>query len=388
MGFFPREFELRKVRHHNFYELADKLESVSLLALFGGRRKEGELSLDTLEDVFICPLKTEKAGSLMSRVQNKNAASIVVKDASVFFNRLAQHHDVWMREIAAAGHGLSEEAVRQLAKDHGFDVCNVLAKNPENLFKLNVEELIAFVKRDEAIKSQVFQNLVHFSGFSEDMIEAGVIDKLKTFVEAFTNDPDGDLRETLEELRIRIEENDFVAPKTAHLRRRVNLSCTNPYGRIGEYVFAIGFVKVDSGTNAPEIDPNEPIFWLPVSVHSSLAYWDEQGVQEELLTRLAQSTSFDVRRELSERRDLPKAVVDKLKTDKSFIIRSNLLSRNSAQHLTDDEIREMLRGELGVMRDWDDCFPFDKRVEAIALELFTNEGPDGLIARESDKQGV
>lgn len=44
----------------------------------------------------------------------------------------------------------------------------------------------------------------------------------------------------------------------------------------------------------------------------------------------------------------------------------------------------MLRGELGVMRDWDDCFPFDKRVEAIALELFTNE----LIARESDKQGV
>lgn len=29
MGFFPREFELRKVRHHNFYELADKLESVS-----------------------------------------------------------------------------------------------------------------------------------------------------------------------------------------------------------------------------------------------------------------------------------------------------------------------------------------------------------------------
>ena len=41
MGFFPREFMLRKVRHHNFYELADKLESVSLLALFGGRRKEG-----------------------------------------------------------------------------------------------------------------------------------------------------------------------------------------------------------------------------------------------------------------------------------------------------------------------------------------------------------
>ena len=388
MGFFPREFMLRKVRHHNFYELADKLESVSLLALFGGRRKEGELSLDTLEDVFICPLKTEKAGSLMSRVQNKNEASIIVKEASVFFDRLARHPDVWMREIAAAGHGLSEEAVRLLAKDHGFDVCNVLAKNPENLFKLNVEELIAFVKRDEAIKSQVFQNLVHFSGFSEDMIEAGVIDKLKTFVEAFTNDPDGDLRETFEELRIRIEENDFVAPKTAHLRRRENLSCTNPYGRIGEYVFAIGFVKVDSGTNAPEIDPNEPIFWLPVSVHSSLAYWDEQGVQEELLTRLAQSTSFDVRRELSERRDLPKAVVDKLKTDKSFIIRSSLLSRNSAQHLTDDEIREMLRGELGVMRDWDDCFPFDKRVESIALELFTNEGPDGLIAPESDKQGV
>mgnify|MGYP000836192999 CR=1 FL=1 len=59
MGFFPREFMLRKVRHHNFYELADKLESVSLLALFGGRRKEGKLSLDTLEDVFICPLKTE-----------------------------------------------------------------------------------------------------------------------------------------------------------------------------------------------------------------------------------------------------------------------------------------------------------------------------------------
>lgn len=147
MGFFPREFELRKVRHHNFYELADKLESVSLLALFGGRRKEGKLSLDTLEDFFICPLKTEKAGSLMSRVQNKNVASIVVKDKSVFFNRLAQHHDVWMREIAAAGHGLSEEAVRLLAKDHGFDVCNVLAKNPENLFKLNVEELIAFVKR-------------------------------------------------------------------------------------------------------------------------------------------------------------------------------------------------------------------------------------------------
>ena len=219
MGFFPREFMLRKVRHHNFYELADKLESVSLLALFGGRRKEGELSLDTLEDVFICPLKTEKAGSLMSRVQNKNEASIIVKEASVFFDRLARHPDVWMREIAAAGHGLSEEAVRLLAKDHGFDVCNVLAKNPENLFKLNVEELIAFVKRDEAIKSQLFQNLVHFSGFSEDMIEAGVIDKLKTFVEAFANDPDGDLRETLEELRIRIEENDFVAPKTAHLRR-------------------------------------------------------------------------------------------------------------------------------------------------------------------------
>ena len=40
------------------------------------------------------------------------------------------------------------------------------------------------------------------------------------------------------------------------------------------------------------------------------------------------------------------------------------------------------------MRDWDDCFPFDKRVELIALELFTNEGPDGLIAPESDKQGV
>ena len=181
MGFFPREFMLRKVRHHNFYELADKLESVSLLALFGGRRKEGKLSLDTLEDFFICPLKTEKAGSLMSRVQNKNAASIVVKEASAFFDRLARHADFWMREIAAAGHGLSEEAVRLLAKDHGFDVCNVLAKNPENLFKLNVEELIAFVKRDEAIKSQVFQNLVHFSGFSEDMIEAGVIDKLKTF---------------------------------------------------------------------------------------------------------------------------------------------------------------------------------------------------------------
>ena len=107
-----------------------------------------------------------------------------------------------------------------------------------------------------------------------------------------------------------------------------------------------------------------------------------------MLTRLAQSKSFDVRRKLSERRDLPKAVVDKLKTDKPFIIRSNLLSRNSAQHLTDDEIREMLRGELGVMRDWDDCFPFDKRVESIALELFTNEGPDGLIAQESDKQGV
>ena len=159
MGFFPREFMLRKVRHHNFYELADKLESVSLLSLFGGRRKEGQLSFDTLEDVFICPLKTEKAGSLMSRVLNKNTASIVVKEASAFFNRLAQHHDVWMREIAAAGHGLSEEAVRLLAKDHGFDVCNVLAKNPENLFKLNVEELIAFVTRDEAIKSQVFQNL-------------------------------------------------------------------------------------------------------------------------------------------------------------------------------------------------------------------------------------
>lgn len=341
MGFFPREFMLRKVRHHNFYELADKLESVSLLALFGGRRKEGKLSLDTLEDFFICPLKTEKAGSLMSRVQNKNAASIVVKEASAFFDRLARHADFWMREIAAAGHGLSEEAVRLLAKDHGFDVCNVLAKNPENLFKLNLEELIAFVTRDEAIKSQVFQNLVHFSGFSEDMIEAGVIEKLKTFVGAFANDPDGDLRETLEELRIRIEENDFVAPKTAHLCRRENLSCTNPYGRIGEYVFAIGFVKVDSGTNAPEVDPNEPIFWLPVSVHSSLAYWDEQGVQEELLTRLARSKSFEVRRELSERRDLPKAVVDELKTDKSFIIRSNLLSRNSAQHLTDDEIREM-----------------------------------------------
>lgn len=72
MGFFPREFMLRKVRHHNFYELADKLESVSLLALFGGRRKEGELSLDTLEDVFICPLKTEKAGSLMSRERGLN----------------------------------------------------------------------------------------------------------------------------------------------------------------------------------------------------------------------------------------------------------------------------------------------------------------------------
>ena len=229
MGFFPREFMLRKVRHHNFYELADKLESVSLLALFGGRRKEGQLSFDTLEDVFICPLKTEKAGSLMSRVQNKNTASIVVKEASAFFNRLAQHHDVWMREIAAAGHGLSEEAVRLLAKDHGFDVCNVLAKNPENLFKLNLEELIAFVTRDEAIKSQVFQNLVHFSGFSEDMIEAGVIEKLKTFVGAFANDPDGDLRETLEELRIRIEENDFVAPKTAHLCRRENLSCTNRF---------------------------------------------------------------------------------------------------------------------------------------------------------------
>ena len=56
MGFFPREFMLRKVRHHNFYELADKLESVSLLALFGGRRKAGQLSFDTLEDVFICPL--------------------------------------------------------------------------------------------------------------------------------------------------------------------------------------------------------------------------------------------------------------------------------------------------------------------------------------------
>lgn len=351
MGFFPREFMLRKVRHHNFYELADKLESVSLLSLFGGRRKEGQLSFDTLEDVFICPLKTEKAGSLMSRVLNKNTASIVVKEASAFFNRLAQHHDVWMREIAAAGHGLSEEAVRLLAKDHGFDVCNVLAKNPENLFKLNVEELIAFVTRDEAIKSQVFQNLVHFSGFSEDMIEAGVIEKFKTFVEAFTNDSDGELRETAEELRIRIEENEFVATKSAHLRRRENLSCDNPYGRIGEYVFAIGFLKPDGEINASEIDPNEPIFWLPVSVHSSLAYWDEQGVQEELLTRLAQSKSFEVRRELSERRNLPKAVVDELKTDKSFIIRSNLLSRNSAQHLTDDEIREMLRGELGVMRD-------------------------------------
>lgn len=255
MGFFPREFMLRKVRHHNFYELADKLESVSLLSLFGGRRKEGQLSFDTLEDVFICPLKTEKAGSLMSRVQNKNTASIVVKEASAFFNRLAQHHDVWMREIAAAGHGLSEEAVRLLAKDHGFDVCNVLAKNPENLFKLNVEELIAFVKRDEAIKSQLFQNLVHFSGFSEDMIEAGVIDKLKTFVEAFANDPDGDLRETLEELRIRIEENDFVAPKTAHLRRRENLSCTNPYGRIGEYVFAIGLSKLTAEPMHPKLIP-------------------------------------------------------------------------------------------------------------------------------------
>lgn len=255
MGFFPREFMLRKVRHHNFYELADKLESVSLLALFGGRRKEGELSLDTLEDFFICPLKTEKAGSLMSRVQNKNAASIVVKEASAFFDRLARHPDVWMREIAAAGHGLSEEAVRLLAKDHGFDVCNVLAKNPENLFKLNVEELIAFVKRDEAIKSQLFQNLVHFSGFSEDMIEAGVIDKLKTFVEAFANDPDGDLRETLEELRIRIEENDFVAPKTAHLRRRENLSCDSPYGRIGEYVFAIGLSKSTAEPMHPKLIP-------------------------------------------------------------------------------------------------------------------------------------
>lgn len=290
MGFFPREFMLRKVRHHNFYELADKLESVSLLSLFGGRRKEGQLSFDTLEDVFICPLKTEKAGSLMSRVLNKNTASIVVKEASAFFNRLAQHHDVWMREIAAAGHGLSEEAVRLLAKDHGFDVCNVLAKTPENLFKLNVEELIAFVTRDEAIKSQVFQNLVHFSGFSEDMIEAGVIEKLKTFVEAFTNDSDGELRETAEELRIRIEENEFVATKSAHLRRRENLSCDNPYGRIGEYVFAIGFLKPDGEINASEIDPNEPIFWLPVSVHSSLAYWDEQGVQEELLTRLAKAS--------------------------------------------------------------------------------------------------
>lgn len=59
MGFFPREFMLRKVRHHNFYELADKLESVSLLALFGGRRKEGELSLDTLED-FHLPAQDRK----------------------------------------------------------------------------------------------------------------------------------------------------------------------------------------------------------------------------------------------------------------------------------------------------------------------------------------
>lgn len=70
----------------------------------------------------------------------------------------------------------------------------------------------------------------------------------------------------------------------------------------------------------------------------------------------------------------------------SFVTRSSSLSRPLlAKHLTVDEIQGMLRGELGVMRDWDGSFPFDKRVGAIALDLFTNEGTDGLIALESDE---
>ena len=70
----------------------------------------------------------------------------------------------------------------------------------------------------------------------------------------------------------------------------------------------------------------------------------------------------------------------------SFVTRSSLLNRPLlAKHPTVDEIQGILRGELGVMRDWDDSFPFDKRLGAIALDLFTNEGTDGVIALESDE---
>lgn len=365
MGFIPRDLVLRKVRPSHFYELLHAIlfEGGPGFVVASGRRTSSKLSLESLSDLIYVPM-TSKAGVSLVRGAWKIGRLYQPEDQALFLEALSRHPDTWCREFAAGQPHLSRETIRRLGADCSYDVCMALAGNVDALCRMECADVVELACRDQMFAQEIFKSLCQLlcQPSATCSTPAGI--KASRLLK--------DLAENVSASELLAAEHYFSSGRNdesfVHKLGREILRGSDPYGEVGEYLYALCLTLPQSTA----VDSSVPPLWLPVSVHGELVPFKcEDDLCRELLERLAASSSIRTKEQLAMSPCMTKNALEVLKKEKAFLIRSAILCNSKAvELLTEDEIRELLYSSPGVLQDWDECVMLDQRVQRLVMEDF------------------
>ena len=391
--FSPQLIRARRRRMMNVQRICCGIALVSF-------RLNADSDVDASEGKFLFPV----SAAYVADVLEFNSWRRLSESDKRFVNRLALHRDARLRTVAAAIEGaLDLETVRKLSKDPAYTVRRELSCNDDALNKLTAEECVQLTQRDTPLIINVLTTLARIVRESarpldDEAVEltamvpnarTAAIEKLRFVIDAFKDHADCDVRneavDAEDELKETNQESECIVPanvmKRRKLREKQRALRESFVGNPGEY--AVGFVFLKESALCKGycmLDRESPLFHIPLDAYGEVI----RGLpncdpREVFLERFAANASARVREITAEVECLPKAALDLLKTDDNYDVRLALLQNESAlTELSEMEIIDLIRGDMGLVRDAFEYAEVGARMRSI-LETAFEDSDDPSI---------
>ena len=383
------------------------------MALVSGRL--GDAGIDR-EDAIVLPLPMAAAAEALDMFDRfdaidwNNYPSAWRTKKNAFFERLARHVDARCRRAAAAQAELEETTLLALASDEAHDVRKQLADNCDAVRRLDSALLCEIAAHDERLIESLAASLERITSEAQDdwlkAAAAGdaalLVEKAKALeacmraAQAFKNahetHPDPNVRERL------MSALDF--PTSArmnflHMSGRIGTKPKEERWRFVEpdgCVYALAFMREacseagdGSGTDmldAIDFGTNAPMVFLEVrQLGRFLRMVQALKVSDEFLVRFAASGCAELREAVADRKNLPQPVLDLLKRDASYDVRTALLGNDDALALLDEtDVIEVLAGDPLLLREAFEYASPSGRIKRVLHKAFDDSDDPG--ARE------
>ena len=343
-------------------------------------RVNGVGDIEESDDQPVMPFQTAQLVEVLENIFMKGDFEDLPQSTTTFLKELAVNPDARIRKVAVAlGSVLDADAVRKLSQDPVYEVREALSLNEGAIRKLTAAECLAMASDTSLIEKiistveGIAQKATKDAGknYARESYSPPVtkfpesasaeIGKLKAVVDGFKTNPDYDVQIAVANAEHFLGNGESFSqgqPLYRRIRQRGDYAGDNRvldlFGNPGDYAFAVVHLDEEAYANGiVRIDASSPRFLVPVWACRTVINGLTKGpFADAFLTRFAANTNRCVREAVAGVEWLPKAALDKLKSDSNYRVRSLLLQNDSAlASLSDEEILQLIKDDSGLLRD-------------------------------------